>query len=175
MSDETHDDDTFDGPSRSQQRRDAIAVFKLAEQLVALPEARLARLPLPEDILEEVRKARLIRQQIAHKRQVQFLAKHMRRLDDEDLAPVRALLDNDRQQSYRQTAALHQLEAWRDRLLAEGDEALTAWFEAHPDADRQQLRNLVRQARHEAEKGKPPRAARELFRTLREQHEAAQG
>ena len=46
-----------------------------------------------------------------------------------------------------------------------------AWAEvlaAHPQADRQQLRQLIRNTREERAKSKPPRAFRELFRELRE-------
>jgi len=169
MSDDAHDD-VFAGPSRSQQRRDALAVLKLAEALVALSDAQLVRVPLDADLLDEVRKARAVGQYVARKRQIQFLAKQMRRLDDEDLAQIRQALDHDRQIAHRENAALHQLESWRDRLLAEGDGALDEWMQLHPDADRQHLRNLIRQAKLESERQKPPRAARELFRMLREVH-----
>jgi ribosome-associated protein len=161
-------DDEFSGPSRSQQRRDALAILKLAESLATLSDAQLARVPLADDLLEEVRRTRAMTQQIARKRQTQFLAKHMRRLEDDEIAAIRLVLDSDRHQSNRETAALHQLEAWRDRLVAEGDVALSELLELHPDADRQHLRTLIRQAKLEAEKQKPPRASRELFRILRE-------
>ncbi len=168
MSIDPTDDDAFDGPSRSQQRRDALAILELAGELAALPDAVLAGLPLPVDIIDEVRRTRAVTQQIARKRQTQFLAKQLRRLDDDVIEPVRRMLENDRGESRRQAAALHQVERWRDRLLAEGDDALGEWLAEHPGADRQQLRALVRQARLEAERAKPPRAARELFRLLRD-------
>jgi ribosome-associated protein len=166
----SHDatDDPFDGPSRSQLRRDAMAIFKLAESLATLSDAQLTRIPLDAALIEEVRRTRGIPQPIARKRQTQYLAKLLRRLEDEEIAAVRAVLDVDRQQSHRETAALHQLEAWRDRLLAEGDNALEEWMAQHPAGDRQHLRTLIRQAHAEALKQKPPRASRELFRALRE-------
>lgn len=172
MSFDPTDDDAFDGPSRSQLRREALAVFALAEALVALPDAELARMPLDADLVDEVRRTRAVSQQIARKRQVQFLAKQMRRLDDEALAPLRAALAHDRTQMRRAAADLHHVERWRDRLLAEGDEAIGEWLALHPAGDRQQLRALVRQAKAEADRAKPPRAARELFRLLRETHAA---
>ncbi|HMM65800.1 MAG TPA: ribosome biogenesis factor YjgA [Dokdonella sp.] len=161
-------DDAFDGPSRSQLRRDAMAIFKLAETLATLTDAQLTRIPLAADLLDEVRRARATTQPIARKRQTQYLAKLLRRLEEEEIAAMRLVLESDRQQSHRETAALHQLEAWRDRLVAEGDAALDELLEQHPTADRQQLRNLIRQAHSEAKKQKPPRASREIFRTLRE-------
>jgi len=62
----------------------------------------------------------------------------------------------------------HRLEAWRDRLLAEGDAALPELLAEFPGADRQQLRQLIRNAHRERAAQKPPRAARLLFRYLRE-------
>ena len=161
-------DDEFESPSRSQLRRDAAAIFKLAETLATLTDAQLCRVPLGPDLIDEVRRARGITQQVARKRQTQFLAKHLRRLEVEEIDAVRLVLDSDRQQSNRETAALHQLEAWRDRLVAEGDSALDVLLGLHPTADRQHLRTLIRQANSEAKLQKPPRASRELFRILRD-------
>jgi ribosome-associated protein len=154
--------------SRSQRRREALDVLELAHALVALSDAQLKAMPLSDDLLDEVRQARAVKQQIAHKRQTQFLAKQMRRLDDDEIEAIRAALDRDRGLARRETAALHQLEAWRDRLIEEGDEALGELLVRFPQADRQQLRQLARQARAEREQNKPLHAYRELFRLLRE-------
>lgn len=165
-----HDDeipeDDDDAPSRSQRRRDALAVFELAERLVALSDAQLGQLSLDEDLLDEVEKARRVTQQIARKRQIQYLAKMMRRREGE-LPAIRAQLDHDRQLARRETAELHRLEAWRDRLIDDGDDALNELLVQFPDADRQHLRHLARQARSERQANRPPRAFRELFRELR--------
>jgi ribosome-associated protein len=154
--------------SRSQRRREALDVLHLAHALVALSDAQLKAMPLADDLRDEVRNARGIKQQIAHKRQTQYLAKQMRRLDDGEIEAIRAALDRDRDLARRETAALHQIEAWRDRLIEEGDEALGELLARFPDADRQQLRQLARQARAEREQNKPLHAYRELFRLLRE-------
>ncbi|MGQ4661434.1 ribosome biogenesis factor YjgA [Lysobacter sp. F6437] len=159
---EFHDD------SRSQQRRDALEVLSLGQQLVALTETQLARLPVPEALLPHIRDARRITSHIAHKRQLAFLAKQMRREDDEVLEAIRDALDEKGDAARREVAAMHRVEAWRDRLLAEGDEALAELIEQYPDADRQGLRQLVRNTLEERKRNKPPRAFRELFRQLRE-------
>lgn len=163
-----HDDlPDFDGPSRSQERRDALAVLDLAKRLVELSDAQLAHIPLDEDLHAEVLAARRITQQIARKRQTQFLAKQLRKRADA-LEPIRAALEHDKDQSRRDTAALHRIEHWRERLLEGGDEALTQLLAEFPQADRQQLRQLVRNALAERKAGRPPHAYRELFRVLRE-------
>lgn len=162
------DTDEFLGPSRSQQRREALAIFDLAEVLVALTEGQLAPIPMPDDLRDKIRDARRITAPIARKRELQFLAKHMRREEDETIDAIRRALDHDREDARRDTAVLHQLEAWRERLLAEGDSALAELLQAHPHPDRQHLRQLVRNAKEERLKNKPPHAYRELFRELRQ-------
>ena len=155
-------------PSRSQLRREALDVLKLAQTLVELTDAQLAHVPLGEDLLEEVRRARAVTQQIARKRQTQFLAKQMRKADNAELEAIRAALEHDRITARREAAALHRAEQWRDRLVDEGDDALNEFLGQYPAVDRQHLRTLARQARTERERNKPPHAARELFRELRE-------
>jgi ribosome-associated protein len=157
----------FLSPSRSQKRREALDVLALAERLVELPERPLAAVPMPDDLRDLVRDSRRITAQIARKRQLQFLAKAMRREDDEVIDAIRAALDKDRDRSRRETAELHRLEAWRERLLEGGDEALAELIDQYPAADRQSLRQLVRNARLEQEKQRPPHAFRELFRELK--------
>jgi ribosome-associated protein len=164
------DDDTGDylGPSRSEQRRAALDVLALAQQLVALSAAQLAKLPIPEDLLPHIRDTQRITSHVAHKRQLAFLAKQMRREDDATLDAIRDALDAGGEAGRRETALLHRVEGWRDRLLSDGDLALADLLVEHPDADRQHLRQLVRNAIEERNRNKPPHAARELFRALRE-------
>ena len=164
LEEEEHDH----GPSRGEQRRQALAVLELAQRLVERSDADLARIPLDDDLRELVLTSKRITAQIARKRQVQYLAKHMRRRDDEALAAIRAALEHDKADGRREAQALHRVEYWRDRLIADGDEALGEFVDAHPHADRQHLRQLARNAHVEKLKNKPPHAYRELFRELRE-------
>lgn len=157
----------FLGPSRSQQRREALEILELAERLVALGERELAAVPMPDALRELVRDSRRVTAQIARKRQLQFLAKNMRREDDDVIDAIRRTLQRDRDDARREAAHLHRLEAWRERLLEDGDDALAELIADHPDADRQKLRQLVRNARLEREKQRPPHAFRELFRELK--------
>ena len=164
------DEDTgeFLSPSRSQNRREALEILALGEQLVGLTEAQLAKLPVPESLLPHIRECRRITAQIAHKRQLQYLAKQMRREDDEVLEAIRDALDEKGEAARREVAAMHRVETWRDRLLDGGDAALAELLDEYPQADRQQLRQLVRNTLEERKRNKPPRAFRELYRALRE-------
>ena len=157
----------FRDDSRSQQRREALEVLAIGQQLVALTDAQLARLPVPESLLPHILEARRITSHIAHKRQLAFLAKQMRREDDDTLEAIRDALDEKGDAARREVAAMHRVEAWRDRLLADGDEALAELLDLYPEADRQGLRQLVRNTLEERKRNKPPRAFRELFRHLR--------
>ncbi|HVR81849.1 MAG TPA: ribosome biogenesis factor YjgA [Luteimonas sp.] len=162
------DSGEFLGPSRSEQRRAALDVLALGQQLVALSEAQLAKLPLPEALLPHIRDTKRITSHVAHKRQLAFLAKQMRREDDATLDAIRDALDAGGEATRRDTAALHRVETWRERLLVDGDAALAELLVEHPSADRQHLRQLVRNAIDERNRNNPPHASRELFRELRE-------
>jgi ribosome-associated protein len=155
-------------PSRSEQRRAALEVLDLGAQLVALSDAQLAKLPVPESLLPHIRECKRITSHIAHKRQLQFLAKQMRREDDETLEAIRDALDEKGETARREVAALHRVEAWRVKLIDGGDAALAELLDEHPQADRQHLRQLVRNAIEERNRNKPPRAFRELYQELRE-------
>ena len=155
------------GPTRTQQRRDALAVLAFASQLVELPPSKLARADLPEDVLREIDHLRRITSHIARKRQLGFLAKVMRRHDDEAFDSARALLGENRDQQRKETAAMHRMEALRERLL-DSDEAFQELIDQHPGIDRQHLRSLIRQARTEREANKSPRAYREIFQLLKQ-------
>jgi ribosome-associated protein len=163
----------FLSPSRSEQRRAALDVLALGERLAALTPTQLAKLPVPEALLPHIAETRRITAHVARKRQVAFLAKQMRREDDEVLDAIRDALDAGGEAARRETALMHRAEAWRERLLAEGDEALAELLTAHPTGDRQQLRQLVRNALEERARNKPPKAFRELFRAVKELLEAA--
>ena len=158
----------FLGESRSQNRREALEVLALGETLVELTPAQLARLPIPEGMLEHIEYTKRITSHGARKRQLAFLAKQMRREEDETLEAIRDALDANSETSRREVAIMHRMERWRERLMTEGDVALGELLDEHPEADRQALRTLVRNALAEKAKNKPPRAYREIYQVLRE-------
>ena len=165
------------GPSRSAAKREAHAVRDLGAELAALGESERRRMPLPEDVRAALEELIRIRARGARKRQLGYLAKRLRRVDT---APIEAALDALRQTARAATLDHHRVEAWRDRLLGDGPgetpkDALTAFLDEHPEADRQGLRRLQASALAEraAEPPRPPRAARELFRSVRDTLAAA--
>ena len=160
----------FLGPSRGEDRRAALAVLELAARMVEQPMARLMQMPVSDDMLAHIGFCQKITAQIARKRQLQFVAKQMRKEDPETLDSWRALLNFDKADIRREVAETHRIEALRDQLIAGDAEALTRFMAQFPQADSQHIRQLVRNAQFEKAKNKPPHAYRELFRVLREIH-----
>jgi len=171
MNHDDSDQDQYENepPSRSQLKREAEAVQDLGRDLVELPAASygtvMAKLELPEGLREALDTCRSINARGGRKRQLQYIGKLMRGIDPE---PIRNALAGLAGKNAAETAALHRLEQWRERLIAEGDAALTELLDEYPTADRQQLRQLVMKARKERDAEKPPAAARALFKALRE-------
>jgi ribosome-associated protein len=155
-------------PSRSQQRRDALATLELAGRLVALPPARVAGLDLPEDVRDEVRAVQRTGAHGARKRELGYLAKLMRAHGEEVKAAAHAALGDDPAARRRESAAQERLAVLRERLLEEGDAVIGELADQYPQLDRQRLRSLVRQAHDEARRGKPAHASRKLLAFLHE-------
>jgi ribosome-associated protein len=157
-------DDVYSGPSKSQKKREVEALQDLGAELVKLPEAQFKRIELPDALREAVAACRKITQNSALRRQRQYIGKLMRSIDP---APIQAQLDAFNGVSAAENAKLHQAEKWREKLIAD-NEALTLFLNQFPDADATHLRQLIRNARDEAARSKPPKAFREIFRVIRE-------
>ena len=155
--------DLPEGPSKSQLKREMLELQELGVELVKLPPDQLATLELPEKLVDAIELARRITSHGAQKRQRQYIGGLLR---DLDVQPIRALLEKLRGADRASKARFQENERWRARLISEGDAALAEFLERHPEADRQHLRRLVRDAAAEAANGRPPRHARELFRYL---------
>jgi ribosome-associated protein len=173
--DSPDDTDDQDLPkSKSQRKREMTALQDLGAEIEALPKEKFKRVPLPEHVAEALLEARRISNHEGKRRQMQYVGKVMRSLDKAEVAAIRRVLDTFKGASRAETARLHLIERWRDRLLAD-DGAMTAFCTEHPDADVQALRTLVRNARREAQMQKPPRASREIFQMVKAVLDAAAG
>jgi ribosome-associated protein len=167
-----------DEPSRTDLKRESTELQKLGEALLTLRADLMQRLQLPEKLVEALADAKRITNFEGKRRQMQFVGKLMRGLDEDALEAIRDGLDEQRQGSASEALALHRAEQWRDKLI-ESDEALQEWLAAYPETDTQQLRALIRQARKDApadrdavSKGLAPRhgrAYREIFQLVRQQ------
>jgi ribosome-associated protein len=161
------DDDYRDeAPSKSALKREMTARQALGEALCALSPRELEAIPIEDPALEAaIVQARSITSRSARRRHRQYIGKLMRAVDPE---PLQAALDGLHQQRAASAAQHHELEALRDELIERGDDGLPTVLERFPGADRQHLRQLLRQAQREKAGERPPAAARKLFRYLRE-------
>jgi ribosome-associated protein len=157
------DDDARD-VRRRRGREEADEAGILSEKLIEVPEPAFAALPLDDALAEACKKARAMRADSGQRRTIRFIAGLLRTRERGPLLEAFRRLEAGKG---AEDARFHALEAWRERLLREGDTALDALLEAYPGGDRQGLRTLVRQARKDRDSGQSSRAGRELFRALR--------
>lgn len=157
------DDDEIIWVSKSEIKRDAEELKRLGAEIVGLGKNALQKIPLDSDLLEAIELAQRIKME-GRRRQLQLIGKMLR---SRDVTPIRQALDKLKNRHNQQISLFHKLETLRDRLISEGDsmlgEVLTRW----PDADRQQLRSLIRQAKKEQESNKPGKSSRLIFQYLR--------
>ena len=164
-----------DSASRTDLKRESFELQKLGEDAML---QLVAKQQVPELLFEAIRDAKKITNFEGLRRQMQFVGKLMRKLDEPQVQAIRDALDVQHNGSAEETLALHMSEHWRDRLLKD-DQALADWLAAHPDTDSQQLRALVRQARKDGlpdksavSQGAFPRqgrAYRDIFKLVRDQ------
>ncbi|MFZ2168499.1 MAG: ribosome biogenesis factor YjgA [Methylococcaceae bacterium] len=151
-------------PNKTQLKKDIAVLFALGEEMSELSGTQLKTLKLPENIYKAVAEVAGMPLKGARKRLLKFIAGQLHKIDVEPIQEKLARIKNKSAHAVREH---HIVERWRDRLIAEGYDALTELLDKHPDADRQQLRQLVRNAQKEAEAAKPPKSSRLLYRYLK--------
>ncbi|ELY5801415.1 ribosome-associated protein [Cronobacter sakazakii] len=164
------DDDEIIWVSKSEIKRDAEELKRLGAELVDLGKNALVKIPLDDDLRAAIELAQRIKKE-GRRRQMQLIGKMLRQRDDE---PIRQALDKLKNRHNQQVALFHKLEQLRDRLIEEGDDAVPDVLNLWPQADLQQLRSLIRNAKKEKEGNKPPKSSRLIFQYLRELAESEQ-
>lgn len=152
-------------PSKSQRKREMLAMQEIGETLVKLAESELAQIPLETTLKDAICEARKITDHEGKRRQLQYIGKLMRHVE---LAPIEEALEKIQSKNQSGKAAFHLIERWRERLIKEKDVALNEFVEKFPDADRQQLRQFIRKANEDRVANKNSGAETEMFRYLRE-------
>jgi ribosome-associated protein len=156
--------DQAEAPSKSQLKREALALQALGARLLELSPARLQRMDISDRLNTALDESRKAKGHSARRRQLRWLGRVLSSEDSVRLAELVAQSDASQQADNQRFRAL---ERWRDRLLAQGDNAVQDLLGRYPEADRQLLRALIRRARKEQAEGKAPAAARKLFKYLR--------
>jgi ribosome-associated protein len=153
-----------ESPSKSQKKRDADALQKVGVELIALSNEKLDKLSLTPNLRQAIMAAKTIKSHGAMRRQAQLIGKLMRSADSDTIV---AEFQEITAESSAQTAAFHDLEIWRERLINGGKEALTEFIAAYGMVDVQQLRQLIKKAVDEKNNGQSIGAHKALFRFLR--------
>jgi ribosome-associated protein len=142
--------------SRRQRREAGEGGARLAKTLMALPASALGKLGLDEDLRAVVDRARAVTAHIARRRAERSLAGELRRAE---LGDLETRLTNVLETGAAAPRLFKLAEQWRERLIA--DSSAAAEFPGGPQPE---LHALVHKARRERDTGKPPGAARALFR-----------
>ncbi|MFK3662454.1 ribosome biogenesis factor YjgA [Scandinavium sp. NPDC088450] len=158
------EDDEIIWVSKSEIKRDAEELKQLGAEIVDLGKNALDKIPLDDDLRAAIELAQRIKME-GRRRQMQLIGKMLRQ---RDVDPIRQALDKLKNRHNQQVSLFHKLEQLRDRLVEEGDDAVADVLKLWPDADRQQLRSLIRNAKKEKEGNKPPKSYRLIFQYLRE-------
>jgi len=151
-------------PNKTQIKKDMAVLFALSEEMSELPAGQLKMLELPEIINKAVMEVSGMPHKGARKRLLKFITSQLHKIDIE---PILEKLSRIKNKSAHAVREHHAVERWRDRLISEGNDALMALLAEQPQADRQVLRQLSRNAQKEAEAGKPPKSSRQLYRHLK--------
>ncbi|MGK5057537.1 DUF615 domain-containing protein [Janthinobacterium lividum] len=157
----------YERPSKSELKRQMTVLQKLGEELVNEARDRVKRVPMPEDVRDAILECQQIKDHEGRRRQLQYVGKKMRTLDEEEVAAIQRTIDSWKGLSKADTANMHAMERRRDKLLTD-DKALTVLLSENPELDVQHLRTLIRNARKEQAENKPPKAYREIFQILKE-------
>lgn len=162
-------DKPAEGRGRSAKKRGAKAVEQLAQRLADLPAAEFARLPRDPELIKEIELTRSISGYSSRKRQIKHLAGVLRRHDEQREA-IEATLDGQALTQRQETLAFHHLEELRDRLCSAATftSALAEALASYPHIDAGKLTRLAGSVHEHGDK----RAAREIFRRLRQAEEA---
>ena len=159
-------DEFYGGPSKSQRKRDMIALQKLGEELVEQSAERIRKCQISDDLCNAVLECQRIKNREGRRRQLQYIGKLMRKLTEDEIEFIKQQLESWKGLSKADTALLHAVESQRTQLL-ENPNAFTDFMKQFPQADSQQLRTLIRNAKKEQEAKKPPKAYRELYKVIR--------
>lgn len=162
----TFEPDDQEFKSKTQVKKEMLALQELGERLTTLPASLLAKCMLPDALLHAINEfKRIPERRGARKRQLQFIGKLMRDIDPE---PILQVLDEQGQQAELAKRRFHRLEDVRDGLIDGDQSLLEELISKNPDLDIQYMRQLIRQAAKEKATGKTPTSARKLFACLKE-------
>ncbi|MFO7558772.1 MAG: ribosome biogenesis factor YjgA [Desulfobacterales bacterium] len=158
--------------SRTQKKNEARGLQLLGERLVKLSRQQLENMEIPNEVMQAVIFAKTIKKHGAYRRQMQHIGALMREIDSEPIQKAREVIALG---NYRKAIEFKEIEKLRDELIDGNGTLIEEIMIRFPEAERQRLTQLVRNAGKERENHKPPQSSKMLFRYLRQVFEAAEG
>ena len=123
----------IDRVSKTQRKRDSLELQSLGETLIGFKDSELEALNLPESLFTAIQSAKDMHQRGALRRQKQYIGRLMREVDAE---PIRAAVERKTATHDKHIKQFHVAEQWRERILTQGEPAITKCVEKVPiDAD----------------------------------------
>ncbi len=151
-------DDQTRRQAAKKERRDAgDRSARVARELMGWKDSALAKLEMSEELRETLNEVRAIKSPIARRRAERSLAGALRGIDLDELE---GYMINIEAVGNADPRLFHSAEKWRARLIEEGSAAAAEF----PGGYAEPLPTLIQNARRERDTGKPPGAARALFR-----------
>lgn len=158
--------DSSDQPSKSQIKKAMHDIQKIGQSLLELSATQLAKVPMPDNLRQAIEHGQTLKKNNeSMRRHLQYIGKLMREIE---LAPILAAVQKIQMHRDQRTKEFHAVEKWRDQMIAKGDDALNEFIQLYPDTDRQQLRQLIRNAQHDRAQEKKTGGELALFRYLRD-------
>lgn len=160
-------------PSKTTFKKIAKDITALGDDLIKLPEKQLSTIPLSEPLKEAITIARGMRSDNGKRRQRLFIGKLLR---NQDIDPIIEAINQIKARDQAHVQQHHHIERWRDRLLANPQDA-SAFMSEYPLEDKQgfnqQLRAAVREQKAikacpDHKQAPAPKETRKLFVLIRE-------
>lgn len=150
------------GKSKSQIKRELLELHALGKQLTELPDKHLISIPISDRLREAIVAAKKMKL-AALKRQLKFIGSLMQ---DEDEGLIRSALEKAKKPHKEEVEQFHEIEQWRDHLLQGDQDLINDLANKFENFERQHVNQLIRNAKKEHEKNKPPKSSRLLFKYL---------
>lgn len=151
-------------PNKTKIKREMKELHELGRKLVELPMSKFEQITLSDNMSDAILLAKKLKKS-ALQRQLRFISSIMTHEDTETIYTELKQLTLPQEQ---EVEAFHEIEQWRDKLIGGDNDLMNELITQFDVADRQYLRQLVRNANKEAQQSKPPKSSRLLFKYLKE-------
>jgi ribosome-associated protein len=151
--------------SKTSMKKEMQKLQDLGIELTLLKPQKLAAMPISDELRDAIELLHKLTHNEAVRRQKQFIGKLMRH---EDTDAIEKAFNNIAEKQNREARLLKTIERWRDNLIAGEASVAESFIDSFPNCDRQQLRQLIKGAKSEFGRPKPPTFTRKLFTFLRD-------